>query len=77
MIATLTSKGQLAVPKPIRDRLHLKAGDKVEFVLDEDGRLEVIPVTASVTQLKRMVPLPTKKVSLEDMDDAIQKNATR
>lgn len=77
MIATLTSKGQLTVPKPIRDRLHLKAGDKVEFVLDEGGRLEVIPVTASVTLLKGMVPPPAKTVSLEDMDAAIQKDVTR
>ena len=38
--ATMTSKGQLTVPKEIREQLGLKAGDKVEFAVDgEDGRV--------------------------------------
>ncbi len=32
---TMTSKGQMTVPKDVRDRLGLRPGDKVEF--DEDG----------------------------------------
>ena len=30
----LTSKGQITVPKPIRERLGLKQGDRVEFVAE-------------------------------------------
>lgn len=75
MQATITSKGQVTLPKPIRDRLHLKPGDKIEFLLDETGTLRVVPVTASVTRLKGMVPKPTRIVSLEEMDEAIAKAA--
>ena len=39
MQATITSKGQVTLPKPIRDRLHLKPGDKIDFMLEDDGCL--------------------------------------
>ena len=77
MQATITSKGQITVPKSIRDRLHLKPGDKIDFVLEEDGGLRVTPVTASVTQLKGMVPRPGFPVSVEQMDEAIARSAAR
>ena len=32
--STISSKGQVTVPLEIRDRLGLKAGDRVEFVID-------------------------------------------
>lgn len=35
--ATLTSKGQTTIPKPIRDGLRMKAGDKISFTLMADG----------------------------------------
>lgn len=77
MQATITSKGQVTVPKPVRDRLHLKAGDRIDFVLEDDGCVRVTPVNASVTRLKGMVPKPEIPVSLEAMDDAIAREAAR
>jgi AbrB family looped-hinge helix DNA binding protein len=77
MLATLTSKGQITLPKAIRDRLHLRAGDKVEFLVDANGRVELLPLTAAVTQLKGMVPRPERPVSLEDMEAAIRRRAGR
>lgn len=71
MQATITSKGQVTVPKPIRDRLKLKPGDRIDFVLDAGDEVRVVPVTASVKQLKGMVPKPKRPVTLQQMDDAI------
>jgi AbrB family looped-hinge helix DNA binding protein len=31
MQATITSKGQITIPRAIRERLNLKTGDKLEF----------------------------------------------
>ena len=41
--ATVTSKGQVTIPKRIRDELGLSAGTAVEFVLEEDGTIRVRP----------------------------------
>ena len=35
--STLTSKGQTTIPKAIRDRLQMKAGDKMTFTVMPDG----------------------------------------
>lgn len=77
MQATITSKGQVTVPKPIRDKLHLKTGDKVEFMLEEDGNLRVAPVTASVKQLKGMLSKPALTLSITEMNEAIATTAVR
>ena len=42
LVATrLTSKGQVTIPKLIRERLGVKPGDEVEFVTDELGAVVV------------------------------------
>ena len=42
MSTTVTSKGQVTIPKPIRDRLGLKRGSAVNFELASDGRVVVV-----------------------------------
>lgn len=39
MATTLTTKGQVTIPKLIRDRLGLGPGSAVEFEIAEDGRV--------------------------------------
>ena len=41
MATTLTSKGQVTIPKPVRDYLGLGAGDGVEFEFADDGSVLV------------------------------------
>jgi len=69
--ATLTSKGQLTLPKDVRDALGVGPGDRVDFVKMEDGNFAVLPATHSVKRLKGLIPSPKKAVSLEDMDSVI------
>ena len=71
MLATLTSKGQVTLPSAIRKQLKLKPGDRLDFVLREDGCIEIVPVRGSLTSLKGMVPRPEQPVSLEEMEKAI------
>jgi len=44
MPSTVTSKGQVTIPKPVRDRLGIKPGDAVEFELAADGRVVLVKV---------------------------------
>lgn len=74
MIATVTSKGQVTLPAEARRKLGIRAGSKLEFVV-LDGRLEVIPVSQSVTMLKTIVPRPKKRLTIEEMDAAIGRGA--
>ena len=37
MKTTVTSKGQITIPKDVRDRLGLRPGDKIGFMEDEGG----------------------------------------
>ena len=48
---TLTSKGQITLPKWVRDSLALQAGDKVEFVLTQNNDVLLKPVTKKVDEV--------------------------
>jgi len=76
MQATITSKGQVTIPKAVREALHLAAGDRLEFMVEADGSIRAIPVTGSVTDLKGLLPPPKHTLSLEEMDTAIATGAT-
>ena len=39
--ATITSKGQITIPKEVRDRLKLEEGDKVYFDVGDDGAVRM------------------------------------
>lgn len=71
MFATMTSKGQITIPKPARDALQLRPGDRVEFVLGDDGRLFLLSASRPLASLKGMLPKPARPVSLEERNAAI------
>lgn len=39
--ATVTSKGQVTIPKRVRELLQIETGDQLEFVVTDDGELTV------------------------------------
>jgi antitoxin PrlF len=71
MIATITSKGQVTLPKTIRKKLHLNAGDRLDFFIRDDGHIEAVPKKSSMKELKAMIPPPKKNITIEDMEKAI------
>lgn len=69
--ASLTSKGQVTVPKVIRERLKIKTGDRLDFVI-EDDRIVLRPGTRDLRSLRGILHRPGQKaVSLKGMDAAI------
>lgn len=73
--STLTSKGQTTIPKEIREKLKLKAGDRLEYVCEEEGKALLIPIRNSLADLYGILPAKGKRVTLEDMQRAIEEEA--
>ncbi len=47
MATTVTSKGQVTIPKPVRDRLGIVPGSAVDFELAPDGRVVLVNLNDS------------------------------
>ena len=50
-LSTITSKGQVTIPKRVRERLRLRTGDKLDFRIDEDGTIRVYPISKTVSEV--------------------------
>ena len=74
--ATLTSKGQMTIPKEIRDKLELKPGDRVELNVLPDGRVLMTP-TVPLASLAGILPKPKWAYTVEDMNTAIAEAVSR
>ena len=46
MATTVTRKGQVTIPKPVRDRLGIEPGARVDFTLDANGQVILTKVGA-------------------------------
>ncbi len=69
--ATLTSKGQITLPKEVRNRFGLKTGDSVEFV-EDGGRMWIKPRTVRASDLHGILHKPgMKAATLEEMKEAV------
>ena len=75
--AVITSKGQVTIPKLVRERLGVDAGDRIEFVETGDGIFTIVAATGDVRDLKGIVPKPAKPVSIEDMNRVISRMGGR
>jgi antitoxin PrlF len=69
--ATITSKGQITIPAPVRYALGLEAGDRVDFIEMEKGRFAIVAATQPVQGLKGLIAKPKKAISIEEMNAAI------
>jgi len=76
--ATVTSKGQITLPKSVRDLLHIDTGDQVDFVFTEQGDVVVRPVSVDVVELKGLLKRPRRRsISIEKMNAAIVRQHAR
>jgi AbrB family looped-hinge helix DNA binding protein len=66
--ATVTSKGQITIPREIRERLHIKTGDRLDFRVEADGAVRIVPVARKVADVfgafarKSRKPLSTSEI---------------
>lgn len=72
-LATLTTKGQLTIPKKIRESLKLHTGDKIEIVVTGTREAVIRPVSKKVDDVFCKLHKPHRKpITLEAMNDAIR-----
>ena len=71
--SSITIKGQTTLPKAVRDSLAVKPGDKVRYVIVDEGVL-ILPVRPT-SRLFRSLSYDGPPVSLEDMERAIAEGA--
>ena len=70
--STLTTKGQITIPKEIREHFKLRAGHRLEFQIAADGLVVMRPRNRDVRELKGILrPKRRKPVSVEQMNEAI------
>ena len=72
-LATMTSKGQVTIPKEVRETLRLNNGDRIDFVCTSQGEVVLRPVTKRVEDVYGKLYRPDRKgFSPEEMDDLVK-----
>jgi antitoxin PrlF len=76
---TVSSKGQITIPKRIREFLNVETSDKLVFTPLEDGRVLIASKRNPGSSLFGMLKHRrlSKPVSLEEMDSAIQRRRAK
>ena len=75
MFATLTSKGQVTIPKEIRDRLGLDAGSMLDFQILEDNTITARQVKPDARRIRGLLKSPNAiPLTIEQMDEAVSKH---
>ena len=69
MISTVTDKGQITLPKSLRDRLGIRAGSKVEFAVQPDDSVRLRVLARGSAGLFGLLAVPGETARpLEDID---------
>ena len=71
--SSITVKGQTTLPKAVRESLSVKAGDRVRYVILDEGVL-IMPVR-STGRLYGSLRFDGPPVGLDDMDRAVSEGA--
>jgi AbrB family looped-hinge helix DNA binding protein len=76
--ATITSKGQVTIPKEVRDALQVQAGDVIDFQKEIDGGFRVYARKVHASALAGILHRKGQgRVGIEEMDAAIAEGSRR
>jgi antitoxin PrlF len=68
---TMSTKGQVTLPKELRDRLRIEPGSRLQADLDAHGRLVLTVGLHDPASLFLNRPAVARTLTIEDMDEAI------
>jgi len=77
--AKITSKGQITIPKKVRQIMAVESGDRLVFELDAEGGVRITPLRPEVKPLKGFLADVAGPASLDDkvLRKAIRQRAAR
>jgi AbrB family looped-hinge helix DNA binding protein len=76
--ATVTNKGQITLPKEVRELLRVDAGDQVDFVVNECGEVILRSIRLDIADLRGLLQRPRKRpVGVDAMNSAILRRHSR
>ena len=76
--ATVTSKGQITIPRAVRQSLRLRTGDRVEFVVQGRNEAVLKTVTRTVDEVFGLLRKPGRSAkTVEQMNEGIARRMRR
>ena len=81
--STITSKGQVTIPKEVREHLGLKQGDRIFFVIERSGEVKIkVPKYPNLESLAGAAGTLDTPLEFEEMlriarEDALEEKFTR
>jgi antitoxin PrlF len=70
----VNSRGQVTVPKAVRVRLNLKPGDRVVFIVEDDGAVRLRAAKQDISSLRGILPPPKRRATIEEIEEAIARS---
>ena len=71
---TITSKGQVTIPKQVRKALKLETGDKIEVIVTDNNEAIIRPIKRRTDEVyKKLHKYGKRTVSVEEMNQVIRK----
>ena len=82
MESAITVKGQATIPKPIREHLGLRPGDRVKFFVHPDGSVVLLPklpasAIRGMVKSRNARPVTTEQMTAAVADGALSRNPRR
>ena len=75
MFATMTSKGQITLPKEIRDRLGLDAGSMLDFQVLSDNTITARPIKSDARRIRGLLKSPhAAPLTVAQMDEGVSRH---
>ncbi len=71
--ATVTSKGQVTIPKSVRDEMGIRPGSRLIFRRNERGEMVMLPGKIDLLSLVGMLRPRRRGVTVEEMNEAIRR----
>ncbi len=71
---TITSKGQITIPKDVRNVLHLESGSKVDFLITDNGEAIMRPLSKTTEDVFGILSSSKRKrTSVKEMNGKLKK----